>query len=398
MYIPEEVNYIIETLNNNNFEAFVVGGCVRDSIMGMTPKDYDIATSATPLNIKPLFKKTVDTGINHGTITVVLNKNNYEVTTYRIDGDYNDCRRPKEVYFTTKLEDDLVRRDFTINAIAYHKNVGFIDPYRGIEDITIKCIRGVGDPNKRFQEDALRMLRAIRFSSQLDFDVEPITYKALLDNAHLISNISVERIRDELNKTFLGKNLTKALLIIESNILKYISPNLNNYLQTYLEKSIGYMAKADFSIIDRLVILFRYLNSEEVINFMKLLKYSNQEIKQVTILHKYTYFNIQDNVYSVRKTMSILGKDLFFNLIKIKEVLGQDIININFLGRDVISNNDPLIISDLDINGNILKKNNICEGKEIGRVLDGLLDLVLMDPKLNKESILLDNCYKLLDK
>lgn len=396
MYIPLEVNFIIDTLNKSGFEAFVVGGCVRDSIMQKTPKDFDIATSATPLEIKPLFNKTVDTGIKHGTITVVLNCKNFELTTYRIDGEYKDCRRPKEVFFTKKLEDDLVRRDFTINAIAYHKEIGYIDPYKGIQDIKDKYIRGVGNPSKRFQEDALRMLRAIRFSSQLGFKIEPNTYKALVENTHLISKISIERIRDEINKTFIGNFLYNSTLLIESDILEYISSDLNKYLKSHLKESIIYMQKLK-NITDKLVILFKYLSPEEVIKFMRLLKYSNQEIKEVSILTKYIKYNIPSCTYDIRKIISQLGKELFTRLINIKKVLGYNISNIIDISKKIIENNDPLTIKDLNINGNLLKEHKICEGKQIGEVLDSLLDLVLKNPELNQEKILIDTAYTLVE-
>ena len=195
--LPEDVNALLQTLNNGGYEAYIVGGCVRDSILGRIPQDWDITTSALPEQTKALFPHTFDTGIQHGTITVVLNKTNYEITTYRIDGDYADGRHPDEVSFTSNLEEDLLRRDFTMNAIAYHPAEGFRDPFGGQEDISRSLIRGVGEPAKRFQEDALRMLRCVRFAAQLGFQVDDATYTALQENAALIEKISVERIHEE---------------------------------------------------------------------------------------------------------------------------------------------------------------------------------------------------------
>ena len=198
--LPEDVNALLQTLNNGGYEAYIVGGCVRDSILGRIPQDWDITTSALPEQTKALFSHTFDTGIQHGTITVVLNKTNYEITTYRIDGDYADGRHPDQVSFTSNLEEDLLRRDFTMNAIAYHPAEGFRDPFGGQEDISRSLIRGVGEPAKRFQEDALRMLRCVRFAAQLGFQVDDATYTALQENAALIEKISVERIHEELDK------------------------------------------------------------------------------------------------------------------------------------------------------------------------------------------------------
>ena len=174
--IPNNVQFIIDTFYNNNYEAFMVGGCVRDCLLGLTPKDYDITTSALPNITESLFEKTIPTGIKHGTVTVVLDNENLEVTTYRTEGNYLDNRHPESVEFVSNIKEDLSRRDFTVNALAYNHKEGLIDYFNGIDDIKNKIIKAVGDPNKRFQEDALRMLRAIRFSCQLGFKIDELTY------------------------------------------------------------------------------------------------------------------------------------------------------------------------------------------------------------------------------
>lgn len=184
--IDKGAEKILETLNGKGYEAYIVGGCVRDMIMGRKPGDWDITTSARPEETKKCFKRTFDTGIKHGTITVLLEGGSYEVTTYRIEGEYTDCRHPDEVVFTRDIHEDLLRRDFTMNAIAYHPREGFIDPFGGRDDIEKKTIRGVGFPDERFREDALRMLRAVRFAAQLGFSVEEETWKALKNRAELI--------------------------------------------------------------------------------------------------------------------------------------------------------------------------------------------------------------------
>ena len=202
--IPEKVNHIIELLMQNGYEAYAVGGCVRDMVIGREPEDWDITTSATPLEVKKIFRRTVDTGIQHGTVTIMLENDHFEVTTYRIEGEYADNRHPNEVSFTSSLEEDLQRRDFTINAMAYNEIVGFIDLYGGMEDMKRHLIRCVGSPTDRFDEDALRILRAVRFSAQLGFAVEEETMKALEEKVENLKSISAERIRAEITKLLLS--------------------------------------------------------------------------------------------------------------------------------------------------------------------------------------------------
>ena len=206
--IPSKAKTIITLLENAGFEAFCVGGAVRDSIMGLNPTDWDITTSASPDDTVKVFKdyKTVDTGLKHGTLTVVIDKTPFEVTTYRVDGDYNDNRHPENVHFTKKLSDDLSRRDFTVNALAYNDKTGLVDLYGGQEDIYNSIIKTVGNPSARFQEDGLRIMRALRFASVLGFTIESETAKAIHDNKDLLKNISAERLAVELSKLVCGKN------------------------------------------------------------------------------------------------------------------------------------------------------------------------------------------------
>ena len=202
--IPEKAKYIIETIQNAGFEAYVVGGCVRDSILGRCPEDWDITTSARPEQVKALFRRTIDTGIQHGTVTVMLDKEGFEVTTYRVDGKYEDSRHPREVTFTPNLEEDLKRRDFTINAMAYNETEGLIDIFGGLQDIGAKLIRCVGNPERRFSEDALRILRCLRFAAVLGFSIEPETGKALMTCRNLLREMAPERVHEELTKLLCG--------------------------------------------------------------------------------------------------------------------------------------------------------------------------------------------------
>ena len=198
--LPEKVQYIIQALEGAGFEAYAVGGCVRDSLLGRVPDDWDITTSARPLEVKAVFPRTIDTGIQHGTVTVMLGKEGFEVTTYRIDGEYEDSRHPKEVIFTANLIEDLKRRDFTINAFAYNDRSGIVDAFCGMKDLEDGVIRCVGKATERFTEDALRMMRAVRFSAQLGFEIEASTKAAIEQLAPNLSHISAERIQTELVK------------------------------------------------------------------------------------------------------------------------------------------------------------------------------------------------------
>lgn len=232
MILPKNVSYIISKLEQAGFEAYAVGGCVRDTLLERKPQDWDITTSAKPLQIKELFKKTIDTGIQHGTVTVMLDHVGYEVTTYRIDGEYEDNRHPKKVEFTDNLKLDLERRDFTINAMAYNDNRGLVDEFGGIKDLKDGIIRCVGDAGQRFDEDALRMLRAVRFAGQLGFAIEEKTREAIVERADHLKNISAERIRVELTKLLVSKEAGRIRDAYKTGMTKYFLPELDAAMQT----------------------------------------------------------------------------------------------------------------------------------------------------------------------
>lgn len=230
MELPRDVSLIINTLENAGYEAYAVGGCVRDTILGREPQDWDITTSAKPEQIKKLFRKTVDTGIQHGTVTVMLNHEGYEVTTYRIDGEYEDNRHPKSVEFTNNLTLDLERRDFTINAMAYNDTRGLVDEFLGIQDIEDKVIRCVGNPGARFDEDALRMLRAVRFSGQLGFQIEENTRQAIVERARHLKKISAERIRVELTKLLVSKGAGQLRVAYQTGMTQFFLPEFDRMM------------------------------------------------------------------------------------------------------------------------------------------------------------------------
>lgn len=232
MQIPEKVAYILEKLRENHFEGYVVGGCVRDRVLGRTPGDWDITTSAKPQEVKQIFRRTIDTGIAHGTVTVMIGEEGFEVTTYRVDGEYEDHRHPDKVVFTPNLEEDLKRRDFTINAMAYSPETGIVDLFGGMKDIQSRCIRCVGDSVERFSEDALRMLRGVRFAGQLGFDIEEETLAAVRACVGTIARVSAERIREELTKLLLSAEPEKLLIAEETGLCRMFLPEFSQMLRT----------------------------------------------------------------------------------------------------------------------------------------------------------------------
>lgn len=230
--IPDNVALILNTLEKNGYEGYAVGGCVRDAVLGREPEDWDITTSAKPEEVKALFRRTIDTGIEHGTVTVMLGEDGYEVTTYRMDGKYEDHRHPKEVEFTPNLMEDLKRRDFTINAMAYNPKTGIVDKFDGMRDIERRCIRCVGNAEERFAEDALRMLRGVRFAGQLQFEMEAATKRAVRKQAPTLVNVSAERIRTELTKLLVSDGADRLMLAVETGLIAYFLPEFTQMLKT----------------------------------------------------------------------------------------------------------------------------------------------------------------------
>lgn len=381
MKLPKNVDFILKELNRNGYEGYIVGGCVRDYLMGNEPHDYDITTSALPDEVKKVFSHTVDTGIQHGTVTVVIDKVGYEITTYRIDGEYKDNRHPEEVIFTDKLSGDLSRRDFTVNAIAYNPLKGYVDLFNGREDIEKKIIRGVGVPAKRFQEDALRMMRAVRFSAQLDFSIEDITLKALKENADLIKNISIERIREEFFKLLLSNHNERLDILLNSGMTEYFLPEILNRKYDYMK--INFLSR---DIVVRLSYILSHIESKSVNKIMKRLKTDNKTASAVTNIVKYVNYKINDN-YSMRKLINLVGE----NTLKLIEVIGalnnsDMIFEINMYNS---VKNDCCTLKSLALTGNDLMSIGI-KGKEIGEVLNKALDLVMKEPDKNNREVLLN--------
>ncbi len=380
MKLPYDVEFILEKLNNKGYEAFIVGGCVRDHIMGAIPHDYDITTSALPYQVKDIFQHTVDTGIKHGTVAVILNKTAYEVTTYRIDGEYKDNRHPENVIFTDKLTGDLSRRDFTVNAIAYNHNTGFVDRFGGIEDIKNRIIRGVGDPDKRFKEDALRMMRAVRFSAQLDFEIEENTLNAITKNAALIENISAERIREELFKLILSSHNERFEILKTSGIAEYILPELYKISCDF--------AKADLlseNIPLRLAYIFAPLGEKNIKDMLLRLRSDGRTVALTELLVKNMGVRVYDK-YSMRKLISASGESSLLLIELICALFGYDKYKMTKLYDSVIK--DCCSLKELAVKGDDITALGI-RGSKVGDILNSVLDYVLQNPEKNSKNELM---------
>jgi len=377
--LPPEVNSIIKTLSKAGHSSYAVGGCIRDSLMQIPPKDWDITTAALPNEIKKIFPHTVDTGIKHGTVTVLLANHPYEVTTYRIDGEYQDARRPEAVTFTDDIVKDLSRRDFTMNAIAYNPSTGLIDPYNGHQDIIQKNIRCVGHAPSRFGEDALRMMRAIRFSAQLSFNMDPETYQAISPLAERLALVSMERIREELTKILSSQNPFALLLLEETGLWPQILPKRD--LQQAAKRLSKLQQKEP-------AMLYTFLLPDEA--FMWHLKFDKRTIKETMLYSEWLNKEIIPDRYQVKKALSQMGQRQFENLLILKYVLKDD-QNLNEcrkLCRDIIESGECYSLPDLAINGGDLIAVGIAPGEAMGALIAKLLDKVMMEPGLNKKEIL----------
>ncbi len=435
--IPKNVKDILATIHGAGEEAYIVGGCVRDLLLGVEPNDWDITTSALPQQVKGLFNRTIDTGLEHGTVTVMVGKEGYEVTTYRIDGEYEDHRRPDKVEFTRSLEEDLLRRDFTINAMAYNPEVGIIDLYKGLEHLQERIITCVGNPEDRFKEDALRMLRAIRFSAKLDFDIEFKTYDAIIKLNKLISHVSPERIQIELTKTLISKNPAKIQEIVSTGLYEYIMPELKTIvgmdqnhpyhelpvdLHTYKAvESVeadrvlrwtmllhdigkGTSKTTDLDGIDHF--MNHPIISEKLAKkILKRLKFDNKSMDRICHLIRYHDHRIPATFKSVRKALYTIGPDYFEDYLKIRQgdIMAQakgkreeslnKLREVEKVYRQILESGQCLGLNDLEVSGREMLDLGY-KGKAIGEVLNYLLEIVLEDPDMNERSILIAKARK----
>ncbi|WP_347561900.1 CCA tRNA nucleotidyltransferase [Clostridium sp. E02] len=390
--IPEPVRMIIEQLNIHGFEAYAVGGCVRDSFLGRLPKDWDITTSAKPEHMKEIFPKTVDTGIQHGTVTVIMGHEGYEVTTYRIDGEYEDGRHPKTVEFTASLLEDLKRRDFTINAMAYSGKDELVDEFGGIKDLESGIIRCVGNPLDRFTEDALRILRAIRFSAQLGFQIEEETENAIAVIAKNLKNVSKERIQVELTKLLLSDHPARVRLVFENGIATYLTEH-------FLHTETGLLQIEKLNRLPdkkhmRWSGFLRFLSEREAVTILRELRLDNDTIDQVGTLVRLWKTEIPADKSAIRKVMSGLPLNLFYDLLCIQKLYLFDgyqkqLKQVELYVEEIIRSGDCIRLKDMAVSGRDLIAAGIKPGPRMGEVLQVLFDEVLKNPDNNNREYLL---------
>lgn len=434
MFLPKSVKYIINILQDHGFEAYAVGGCVRDSIIDRPPDDWDITTSALPEQTKELFQKTFDTGIEHGTITVLVDGVGYEVTTYRIDGEYQDSRRPDHVEFTASLKEDLRRRDFTINAMAYNEKDGLVDIFGGMEDLEAETIRCVGCATERFREDALRILRAVRFAAQLEFNIEENTAKAIVELAPTLNKISAERIQVEMLKLLISSNPEYILKAYDLGITEVILPEFNIMMETEQESphhcfSVGVHTVNALKLvrnekISRLTILLhdvgkpktKLLDKDMVAHFkghelesekiaksiMKRWKLDNKTMDAVSKLIRYHDYRPEPTIQNIRRGINKIGMELYPIYLEIRyaDIMSQseylraekikNLEETKSFYHVIVAENHCVSLKDLAISGGDLMALGIPQGKEIGNTLQKLLDLVLEDHTLNDKKVLLE--------
>ncbi len=429
--MPRNVRRIIDVLEKAGYEAYIVGGCVRDALLLKEPHDWDITTSATPEQVKRLFSHTVDTGIKHGTVTVLFGSAAYEVTTYRIDGEYLDGRHPENVQFTSLLSEDLKRRDFTINAMAYHPERGLVDLFDGQGDLKNHVIRCVGLAHERFSEDALRVMRAVRFSAQLNFSIADETRAAISDLAPNLKQVSHERIRDELMKLLCSDHSERMLDLYELGLTAQFFPefdqmmvcaqNTKYHCYTVGMHTLKVIENTGPDTILRLAALLHDVgklytktekdgvdhfyghadvSAERAEKFLRDMRFDNDTTKQVCTLVKYHDPRMELTESHVRTLMHDVGIALFPPLI---ELMRADMLAKSAYAMRSMSNVDRLeeifvlcrdrgdcvTLKDMAINGDDLSEIGIPKGRRVGEILNALLTEVINDPGKNDRDTLL---------
>lgn len=431
--LPEKVKIIIDQLSAAGYEAYAVGGCVRDSILGREPQDWDITTSAKPQQVKAIFSRTIDTGIQHGTVTVMIDHEGFEVTTYRIDGEYEDARHPKEVIFTGNLVEDLKRRDFTINAMAYNEEKGLVDVFDGIGDMEKKVIRCVGVAEERFNEDALRMLRAVRFSAQLGFSIDADTRNAIEKLAPSLKKISAERIQTELVKLLVSNNPQEVRTLYETGISKEIFPWFDKMMETPQnnlyhcynvgEHSIQAMLNVKPDKVLRLTMLLHDMAKPECVtvdedgvyhfyghqkmsadmakNVLRELKFDNDTIDRVYRLVLWHDDTPPVTPANIRRAMHRIGIEQYPNLFLVQrgDIMGKSTYQrqkqLEYLEayekqyRQILEEQNCISLKTLAVKGSDLIAAGMAPGKEMGEALEYLLSVVLEHPEYNQKEILI---------
>lgn len=438
--LPEKVEYIIQTLEAAGYEAYAVGGCVRDSLLNREPDDWDITTSARPQQVKEVFPRTIDTGIQHGTVTVMMGKEGFEVTTYRIDGEYEDSRHPKEVIFTANLIEDLKRRDFTINAFAYNHRSGIVDAFDGMTDLKNGIIRCVGEAKERFTEDALRMMRAVRFSAQLGYDIEEKTKEAIVELAPNLKNISAERIQVELVKLLQSPHPDYLRVAYELGMTKVIMPEFDKAMQTpqnnphhmynvgehLLHTLLGVrpdrslriaallhdIAKPDTETKDYDGISHFHghaeVGEEKAAAILRRLKFDNDTINKVKKYVKFHDYKIETTPRAVRRALNKIGKEYFKEVLELKQadMLAQsnyqreekedNLRQVTALYEDILQKEECVSLKELSVTGKDIIELGVPQGKQLGAVLQALLEEVLENPQHNTREYLLEKVKQMM--
>ena len=438
--LPKKVKYIIDRLMGEGYEAYAVGGCVRDSLLNREPDDWDITTSARPQQVKDVFPRTIDTGIQHGTVTVMMGKEGFEVTTYRIDGEYEDSRHPKEVIFTANLIEDLKRRDFTINAFAYNHRSGIVDAFDGMTDLQNGIIRCVGEAKERFTEDALRMMRAVRFSAQLGYDIEEKTKEAIVELAPNLKNISAERIQVELVKLLQSPHPDYLRVAYELGMTKVIMPEFDkametpqnnphhmynvgeHLLHTLLEvrpdRSLRIaallhdIAKPDTETKDNDGISHFHghaeAGEERAAVILRRLKFDNDTINKVKKYVKYHDYKIEATPRAVRRALNKIGKEYFYEVLELKQadMLAQstyqreekeeNLRQVTALYKEILQKQECVSLKELAVTGKDIIELGVPQGKQLGAVLQSLLEEVLENPQHNTREYLSEKVKQMI--
>lgn len=387
---------VVQTINDAGYDAYFAGGCVRDLCMGITPHDWDITTSALPQQIMDLFPGSIPTGIKHGTITVRVKDSSFEVTTFRTEGPYLDSRHPSSVSFVSSVEEDLARRDFTINAMAYHPIKGLIDLFGGREDIRRRRLRCVGDAACRFKEDALRMMRLVRFAVTLDFTPDPQAIHAARLCAPRLFLVSAERLLSELKKMLCASSCLRLSLLDRCGLTPALFPEFS---PGHLRSMIPLLQLLPAQFFLRMTGLLHGMNPAQAQDSLRRLKVDNQTIRQVQLFLSHSSLPLSPQPYPLKLAMLQIEPSLFPLFLQYRQAIAlwqndhelcsqfQAIIE---CFSKVIANGDPLTLHDLAINGRDLEALGIPGGKQIGILLQYLLHAVLKDPSLNTREKLIN--------
>lgn len=401
--LPREIAHMIKTIEDAGFEAYAVGGCVRDSILGKHPEDWDLTSNASRDTLEALFPDAVIINKKLGVMRITEGEVTADLAAFRIDGEYKDYRRPEAVVFTKEIGEDLRRRDFTMNAIAISPERGVVDPYEGRSDIEKRLIRGIGDPRMRLEEDALRILRGIRFAAQLDFELDDETFQAMKEKVSLLAHISVERILDEFTKTLTAQKSGKGLeLYLETGAIANILGEecMNSATEQELENLVLLAKNIDRTECEmkfRAALIYLCFEKDRALRAAKIIGYSNEmkRLLQLAIHHLDELGRISGKV-ELKQFINKIGLDDYDYLENLSMrkcmVYGLDEValrNRNSLFQSIRNNQEPIFIDELDLDGKDLIRVGICEGVEIGRILNDLLDLVHESPDKNVNTTLL---------